>query len=206
MIGLLLAAATAGHAYLLPWGVLFELPVPSERVCAVSSLRYGPPDGKWEHGREEDKPVSCEIRQLVQPGLLLPTWSQPEELAEVRVTYTVQGNQEPRTVTLQAEPLDPGKLAAGTGSFAATVLKAKNDVRAVVTSHVSHPVLVGDAVVGLGKPKDDCRGPGPSAVLQRGESLLDVRPGLLSPSMKVWVAVFTGQKRCSWVQAATQHR
>ena len=121
MIGLLLAAATAGHAYLLPWGVLFELPVPSERVCAVSSLRYGPP-GKWEHGREEDKPVSCEIRQLVQPGLLLPTWSQPEELAEVRVTYTVQGDQEPRTVTLQAEPLDPGKLAARAGFSPGTIV------------------------------------------------------------------------------------
>jgi len=206
MIGLLLAAAVAGHAYVLPWGVLFELPVPGERVCAVSSLRYGPPDGKWERGSEQEKPVSCEVRQLVQPGLLLPTWTAAEELAEVKVTYTLQGSQEERTVMLQAEPLDPEKLAAGPGSFAATVQKVKNDVRSVVTNHASHPVLVGDAFVGLGKPKDDCRGPGPSAVLQKGESLLDVRPGLLSPSMKAWVAVFTGPKRCSWVQAATQHR
>ena len=204
MIALLLAAA--GHAYLLPWGVLFELPVPSERACAISSLQYGPPDGKWQRASQQDKPVSCEVRQFVQPGPLLPTWTEAAEMGEVSVTYTVQGSQEPRTLTLQAEPLDPAKLAAGPGSFAATVQKVKNDVRSVITNHASHPVLVGDAIFGLGKPKDDCRGPGPSAVLQTGESLLDVRPGLLSPSMKAWVAVFTGPKRCSWVQAATQHR
>jgi hypothetical protein len=205
MIGLLAAAAALGHVYLLPWGALFELPVPSERICAVRSLRYGPPDGKSERGSEQDQTVSCEVRQFVQPGLLLPTWSAPAELTEVRVTYTLQGSQEERTVTLQAEPLDAGKLASG-ASLAATVQKVKNDVRSVVTSHSTHPVLVGEAIVGLGKPKDDCRGPGPTAVLQKGESLLDVRPGLLSPSMKVWVAVFSGQKRCSWVQAATEHR
>jgi len=205
MIALLLAAATAGHIYLLPWAALFELPAPSEKACAITSLRYGPPDGKWERGTQQDKAVSCEVRQLVQPGLLLPIWTEPAEMTEVTVTYTVQGSQEPRTVTLQAEALDPGKLSAQ-GSLDATVQKVKDDVRAVVTNRSSRPVLVGDALVGLGKPKDDCRGPGPSAVLQNGESLLDVRPGLLSPSMKVWVAVFTGPKRCTWVQAATSHR
>jgi len=205
MIGLLAAAAAMGHVYLLPWGALFELPVPSERFCAIQLLRYSPPDGKSERARELDQQVSCEIRQFVQPGLLLSTWTAPDQLSEVQVTYTLQGNQEQRTVTLQAEPLDPKDLAGG-ASLAATVQKVKNDVRSLVTSRSTHPVLVGDAIVGLGKPKEDCRGPGPTAVLQKGESLLDVRPGLLSPSMKVWVAVFTGQKRCSWVQAATQHR
>ncbi len=206
MIPLLAAAAAAGHAYLLPWGVLFELPVPGERVCAISSLQFGPSDGKWQRGTQQDKPVSCEVRQLVQPGPLLPTWTEAAEMGEVSVTYTVQGSEEPRTITLQAEPLDAKMLEGPAVALAATVQKVKNDVRSVVTSHASHPVLVGDAIAGLGKPKDGCRGPGPSAVLQKGESLLDVRPGLLSPSMKVWVAVFRGQKRCSWVQAATQHR
>jgi len=204
MIGLLAAAAAAGHVYLLPWGALFQLPVPSERICSVQSLRYGPPDGKSERGSEY-QPVSCEVRQFVQPGLLLPTWSAPDELTEVRVSYTLHGDQQERTVTLQAEPIDAGKLAGGP-SLSATVQKVKNDVRSVVTSHSANPVLVGDAIANLVRPKDDCRGPGPVAMLQKGESLLDVRPGLLSPSMKVWVAVFTGQKRCSWVQAATQHR
>jgi hypothetical protein len=39
-------------------------------------------------------------------------------------------------------------------------------------------------------------------VLQPGESLVDVRPGLLSPSMQVWVAVFTAEKQCKWVEVS----
>jgi hypothetical protein len=68
MIPLLVAAAA--HAYLLPWGLLFELPVPGERACAVSSLHYGPPDGKWERGSQQEKPSransgnsSCRVRR-----------------------------------------------------------------------------------------------------------------------------------------------
>jgi hypothetical protein len=202
----LLAAATAGHAYLLPWGVLFELPVPGERACAISSLRYGPPDGKWERGSQQEKPASCEVRQLVLPGPLLPSWTEAAELAEVKVTYTVQGSDEPQTITLQAEPIDPAALALPAGALTATVQKVKDDVRAVVTSRASRPVLLGDAIASRNKPRDDCRGPGPSAVLQNGESLLDVRPGLLSPSMQVWVAAFTGPRQCTWVKAATRHR
>src|SRR5439155_1683684 len=93
VVALLAAAAAAGHAYVLPWAVLFELPVPGERACAISSLRYGPPDGKWERGTQQDKPASCEFRQFVLPGRLLPSWAEPVELDEVRVTYTVQGSE-----------------------------------------------------------------------------------------------------------------
>jgi hypothetical protein len=206
VIVLLAAAAAAGHAYVLPWAVLFELPVPGERACAISSLRYGPPDGNWERGTQQDKPASCELRQFVLPGPLLPSWAEPVELDEVRVTYTVQGSEEPQTISLTAERIDPAALAASAGSLAATVRKATDNVRSVVTNNASHPVLLGDAIAARNKPKDDCRGPGPSAVLQKGESLLDVRPGLLSPSMQVWVAAFTGPRRCTWVKAATRHR
>ena len=206
MIALLAAAAVAGHAYVLPWAVLFELPVQGEKACAIGSLRYGPPDGKWERGNQQDKPVSCEFRQLVLPGPLLPSWAEPGELDEVRVTYTAQGSDEPQTTSITAERIDPATLAVGPGALTATVQKVKDNVRSVVTSNASHPVLLGDAIAARNRPTDDCRGPGPSAVLQKGESLLDVRPGLLSPSMQVWVAAFTGPKQCSWVKAATRHR
>jgi hypothetical protein len=202
----LLAAAAAGHAYVLPWAVLFELPVRGEKACAVSSLRYGPPDGKWERGSQQEKPASCEFRQFVLPGPLLPVWVEPAELTELRVTYAVQGSDEPQTIALAAESIDPATLAATAGALTATVEKVKGKVRAVITSNASHAVLLGDAIAARNKPRDDCRGPGPAAVLQKGESLLDVRPGLLSPSMQVWVAAFTGPKQCSWVKAATRHR
>jgi hypothetical protein len=201
-----LLAAAAAHAYVLPWAVLFELPVLGEKACAVSSLRYGPPDGKWERGSQQEKPVSCEFRQFVLPGPLLPVWAEPAELTEVRVTYTVQGSDEPQTITLPAESIDLATLAAPAGALTAVVEKMKGNVRAVVTSNASHPVLLGDAIAARNRPRDDCRGPGPATVLQKGESLLDVRPGLLSPSMQVWVAAFTGGRQCTWVKAATRHR
>jgi len=206
VIALLAAAAAAGHVYVLPWAVLFELPVPGEKACAVSSLRYGPPDGKWERGSQQEKPASCEFRQFVLPGPLLPVWAEPAELAEVKVTYTVQGSEQPETISPTADRIDPAALAVEPGALTATVQKVKGNVRSVVTSNASHPVLLGDAIAARNKPRDDCRGPGPVAVLQKGESLLDIRPGLLSPSMQVWVAAFTGARQCAWVKAATRHR
>jgi len=202
----LLAAAAAGHVYVLPWAVLFELPVPGEKACAVSSLQYGPPDGKWERDSQQEKPAPCEFRQFVLPGPLLPVWAEPAELAEVRVTYTVQGSDEPRTISLSAETIDRASLAAPAGALTATVQKVRGNVRSVVTNGAAHPVLLGDAIAARNKPRDDCRGPGPVAVLEKGESLLDLRPGLLSPSMQVWVAAFTGPRQCTWVKAATRHR
>ena len=202
----LLAAAAAAHAYVLPWAVLFELPVAGESACAIASLRFGPPDGKWERGTQQDKPASCEFRQLLLPGPLLPAWAEHADMDEVRVTYTVQGSEEPQTASVRAETIEPKDLAVGAGALTATVQKVRGNVRSVVTSNASHPVLLGDAIAARNKPRDDCRGPGPVAVLQRGESLLDVRPGLLSPSMQVWVAAFTGAKQCTWVKAATRHR
>ena len=76
----------------------------------------------------------------------------------------------------------------------------KSSVRVEVTNKAERPILVGDSVANRGVPKDDCVGPGPAAVLQPGETLVDQRPGLLSPSMKVFVSVFTGEKSCKWVE------
>ncbi len=206
MIALLAALLGAGHAYVLPWGVLFLLPAHGENACAISSLRYSPPGGQWERGSQLDKPASCEFRQQVLPGPLLPVWVEPAEFDEVNVTYTVQGKAEPETISVRAERLDPAQLGVEGASLAATVQKVKGRVRSVVMSNAPHPVLLGDAIASRNKPREACAGPGPAAVLQAGESLLDVRPGLLSPSMQVWVAAFTGAKQCTWVRAATRHR
>jgi hypothetical protein len=198
MITALLAAA---HLYVLPWKMLFMLPAPSEKPCAVTTLRYGPPDGKWESG--SNPPASdCAFRVSVAPGPLLPAWADlpPNEAAELEVSYTVQGAAGPQTVSLKAEKLQPA--AAGAGDFSAKASKVRNSVRVELTNKSEKLVLLGDATALRGRPKDDCFGPGPAAVLQPGETLIDVRPGVLSPSMKIFVSVFTGEKACRWVEVA----
>jgi hypothetical protein len=206
MMALSAALVAAAHAYVLPWGVHFLLPSNREKACAISSLHFGPLDGKWERASQQDKPDTCEFRQFVVPGPLLPIWAEHVEIAEVSVTYTVQGSQEPQTLSLHAETIDPARLTAGRVPLSATVEKVKDRVRAVVTSRAEHPVLLGDAIAARSKPKEGCAGPGPVAVLQRGESLVDVREGLLSKSMDVWVAAFSAQRRCTWVKATTRHK
>jgi len=59
-------------------------------------------------------------------------------------------------------------------------------------------VLLGDAIAARHRPDDACLGNGPQLLLQPGETLVDVRPGLLSKSMQVWVVAFTGPKSCRW--------
>jgi len=198
MIPALLAAA---HLYLLPWKMLFVLPAQSEKPCALTSLRYGPPDGKWESG-SNPQPSNCEFRVSVAPGPLLPAWAElpPKEVGDLEITYTVQGAAKPQTVSVKAEKLEPA--AAGPADFSARASKVKNSVRVELANKSERPILVGDATALRGKPKDDCVGPGPAAVLQPGETLIDVRPGVLSPSMKVFVSVFTGEKECRWVEVA----
>lgn len=194
MIASLLAAA---HLYVLPWKLLFLLPGNS---CGVTSLRYGPPDGRWERG-SNPQPGDCAFRVSLLPGPLLPVWVEPGPSAgDLDVTFTVQGSEKPQTVSLKAEPLTPGPVAPGDLSAKAT--KVKNSVRVEVTNKSDKPVLLGDSVAARGKPKDDCVGPGPAAVLAPGETLFDQRPGLLSPSLQIWVSVFTGEKECRWVAVA----
>jgi hypothetical protein len=134
------------------------------------------------------------------PGPLLPSWvdDAPPDTGEVDVTYTVQGAEKPSVVSLKAET--PGMLAGDGAGLAARAQKVKDQVRVEVTNKGDKPVLLGDAVAARNRPRDACLGPGPAAVVQPGETLVDVRPGLLSKSMQVWVAVFTSPKNCKWVE------
>ena len=198
---MILTLIAAAHLYVLPWKMLFMLPADSEKPCAVTSLRYGPPDGSWESG-SNPPPSGCAFRVSVLPGHLLSVWGElpPTPAGEVRVTYTVQGSAKPQTTTVKAEALSPG--AAHSADFSAEASKEKKGVRVEVTNRSERPLLVGDATALRGKPKDNCLGPGPAAVLQPGETLIDVRPGIVSPSMQVFVSVFTGEKQCKWVGIA----
>jgi hypothetical protein len=76
----------------------------------------------------------------------------------------------------------------------------KNSVRVEVKNGGRGPVLLGDAVASRTRPRDACVGAGPQMLLKAGETLVDVRPGLLSPSMQVWAAAFTGPKECRWTE------
>jgi hypothetical protein len=198
MITALLAAA---HLYVLPWKMLFLLPAESAKPCAVTTLRYGPLDGTWEGG--SNPPANdCEFRVSVAPGPLLPAWVElpPQEAGDLAVTYTVQGASRPETVSVKAEKLLPAP--ARSSDFVAKASKVGSRVRVELTNKSDKPLLLGDATALRGKPKDDCMGPGPAAVLQPGETLLDQRPGILSPSMKVFVSVFTGERTCRWIEVA----
>ena len=194
ILGLILAA---GHLYVLPSKVLFLLPA-DEKSCGVTSVRYGPSDGKWETGSNLAAP-DCQFKVAVKPGELLPAWSDPAGKTmsgPIDVTYTIHGGEKPRVVTLQPEKIEPATGA----QLAATSAKEKKGVRVEVTNKSEKPVMLGDSVAARGKPKDDCVGPGPAAVLQPGETLVDVRPGLLSKSMAVWVSEFSDEKTCKWVE------
>jgi hypothetical protein len=197
----MIALLAAAHLYLFPeqHRALFLLPA-SEKACGLASLRYGPSDGKWERG-SNIKASSCEFRVHVMPGPLLPSWvdDAPPDAGEVEVTYTMQGAEKAQVVSLKAETL--GTLAADGAGLTARAQKVKDKVRVEVTNKGDKPVLLGDAAAARSRPRDACLGPGPAAVLQPGETLVDVRPGLLSKSMQVWLAVFTSPKTCKWVEA-----
>jgi len=191
----MIALFAAAHLYVLPWKLLFLLPGSS---CGITMLRYGPADGKWERG-SNPQPADCEFHVTVTPGPLLAAWvDKGPSGGDLDVSYQVQGSDKMQTVSLKAEEVTPQPVEAA--ELKATASKVKNSVRVEVTNTGQKPVLLGDSVALRGKPKDDCVGPGPSAVLQPGETLVDQRPGLLSPSMKVWVAAFTGEKQCRWVE------
>ena len=198
---MILSLIAAAHLYVLPWKMLFMLPAESEKPCGVTSLRYGPADGSWESGSNPPA-ADCQFRVSVDPGHLLSAWGDlpPKPAADVEVTYTVQGAQKPQTVTVKAEQLAP--TAAAGADFSAKASKVRNSVRVELTNKSSRPLLVGDAVAARTRPRDECVGTGAAAALQPGETLVDQRPGLLSKSMQVFVAVFTGEKACKWVEVA----
>jgi hypothetical protein len=193
----MIALLAAGHLYVTLGKLLFLLPA-SDKVCGIATLRYGPASGKWERGSNPPQ-ATCEFRQFVEPGPLLPVWGEAgKDTEELEVTYQLAGEAQPQTVTLKPETLEPSAKA----SLSSTARKVKGRVRVEVKNEGDAAVLIGDATAARNKPKDACLGGGPTAALAPGETLVDVRPGLLSPSMKAWVAVFTGEKDCRWVEVA----
>ncbi len=210
----MIALLAAAHLYLLPWPgespkALFLLPTEGESGCAIGSLTFGAPDGSWSGGSGGQK-ASCEFRQWVEPGGLLPSWVDSGKItpgAEVEVTWTLQGGRatgKEHTATLKPEPVDPSALKASAAGFSGTVTKVKDNARVELKNGGknggSAPVLLGDAVAARNKPGDSCVGAGPQVFLQPGETLVDVRPGLVSKSMQIWAAMFTGPTQCRWVE------
>ena len=210
----MIALLAAAHLYLFPWPgqptkALFLLPSEGERACGIGTLTFGAPDGSWSSGSAGSR-VSCEFRQWVQPDSLLPAWVEATKIVsgtEVEVTWTLQGGRatgKRHTATLRAEQAPVDALKSSPLRLSATAAKVKSNVRVEVKNAGSDPVLVGDAIAARNKPDDSCIGNGPQVLLAPGEALVDVRPGLLSKSMQVWTAVFTGPKQCRWV--AVQRR
>ena len=194
---MLFALLAAAHVYVLPWKLLFLLPAPA-KACGLTSVRYGPADGKWERGSNLNAP-DCQFRVSVSPDHLLPAWGDPgPSPGDLEATFTAQGSDEPKNASLKPEPFTPAPVHPG--ALSAKAAKVGSAVRVEVKNVSDTPVLLGDAVALRAFPKDPCLGPGPAAVIAPGETLVDQRPGLLSPSMKVYVAAFTGEKQCKWVE------
>jgi len=150
--------------------------------------------------------ASCEFRQIVQPDGMMPAWIDAGKVvpgAEIEVTWTLQGGGAKGTghkATLKAESVPPDALRSTAAGLSATAAKVKSKVRVDVRNGGQGPILLGDAIAARNRPDDSCVGAGPQVLLQPGETLVDTRPGLLSKSMKVYAAGFTGPKSCKWVE------
>jgi hypothetical protein len=189
----MIALLAVGHIYVALGKLLFLLPA-SETACELSTLRYGPATRKWEKGSNPTQ-ANCAFRQFVEPGALIPVWGDAGQGDEdLEVTYEVGKEGKAKTVTLKQESFK----ASSDLNLSAAAHKVKSSVRVEVKNDGDAPVLAGDAVVARSKPRESCEGNGPTAAIPPGETLVDIRPGLLSPSMKAWVAVFTSEKDCSW--------
>ena len=204
----MIALLAAAHMYLFQWPgqppkALFLLQ--GEGACAIGTITFGSPDGSWSGG-SAGAPADCEFRQSVQPDGLLPIWVDAAKAApgaDVDVTWTVAGkggNAKGRSATLKVVPVAADSLKTSAGGLSATARKVKNSVRVELKNGGDGPLLVGDTVAARSRPEDSCVGGGPQVLLQPGETLVDTRPGLLSKSMQVWAAAFTGPKQCRWVE------
>jgi hypothetical protein len=201
-----IALLAAAHAYLFLWPgqpakVLFLLP--GEGACGIGTITFGAPDGSWTGGSAGAE-ASCEFRQSVQPDSLLPIWVDAAKAtpgSDIEVAWTVQGGAaKGRSVTLKAEPVGVDSLKPSGTGLVAKATKVKKSVRVELKNGGSTALLFGDAVAARSRPDDSCVGNGPQILLQPGETLVDTRPGLLSKSMQVWAAAFTGPKQCHWVE------
>lgn len=202
----MIALLAAAHAYLFFWPgqptkALFLLP--AEGACGIGTLTFGAPDNSWTGGSAGAN-ASCEFRQSVQPGSLLPIWvdaAKAKPGGDIEVAWTVQGSgAKGHSLTLKAEPVAVESLKASAVGLSAKATKVKNSVRVELKNGASTALLFGDAVAARNRPDDSCVGSGPQILLQPGETMVDTRPGLLSKSMQVWAAAFTGPKQCRWVE------
>lgn len=201
----MIALLAAAHMYLFQWPghpskALFMLQ--GEGACGIATITFGAPDGSWSGG-SLGTPANCEFRQSVNPGGLLPTWVDAAKAApgtDVEVAWTLAGKGKGRSATVKAEPIAADSLKASAAGLSAKATKVKDSVRVELKNGGEGPVLVGDAVAARNRPDDSCVGAGPQVLLQPGETLVDTRPGLLSKSMQVWAAAFTGPKNCKWVE------
>ena len=206
----MIALFAAAHLYLFQWPgqppkALFLLPTEGEGACGIATITFGAPDGSWSGGAALAQ-VSCEFRQSVQPGSLLPAWvdaAKAQPGADIEVAWTLKGGGakgKGHSATVKPEAVALDALKASAAGLSAGATKVKNSVRVELKNGGDGPVLLGDAVAARSRPKDDCVGNGPQVLLQPGETLADLRPGLLSKSMQVWAAAFTGPKQCRWVE------
>jgi hypothetical protein len=201
-----IALLAAAHLYLFQWSdgpakALFLLP--GDGACGIGTITFGAPDGSWSGGSAGTK-ANCEFRQVVQPDSLLPVWVDPAKAtpgAAVDVAWTLAaGKGKGQTVTLKPLPIAPDSLKTSASGLSASATKVKKSVRVELKNGSDGPILIGDAVAARNRPKDTCVGAGPQVLLQPGETLVDTRPGLLSKSMQVWAAAFTGPKQCHWLE------
>ena len=206
----MIALISAAHLYLFQWPgeppkALFLLPAEGENACGIGPVNFGAPDGSWSSGSAGSQ-ASCEFRQSVQPDSLLPAWMDAGKAAggaEVEVAWTLQGggaSGKGHKTTLRAEAIAADALRTSPSGLSATATKVKNNVRVELKNGASGPILIGDAVAARNRPGDTCVGAGPQVLLRPGETLVDTRPGLLSKSMQVWVAAFTGPRSCKWIE------
>lgn len=209
---LLATLLAAGHLYLFQWPgqparLLMMLPGEGENACGVGPVNFGPSDNSWSSGSAGTNP-ECTFRQSVLPGSLLPLWvdaGKAKAGVPLEVAWTLAGggaSGKGHSATLTAQPVAIDELKASPAGLHASAAKVKGNVRVEVKNGGTGPLLLGDAVAARTRPKDACVGAGPQVLLQPGETLVDVRPGLLSPSMQVWAAAFTGPKACRWVEIA----
>jgi hypothetical protein len=198
---MIIALLAAGHIYVTLGRLLLLLPA-TEKTCAVQQVRFGPKDRSWERGANPPG-GDCQFQQFVEPGAQEPLWADPgsDTRADLEVVYKVTGEAQPKLVTLKEEALEPGSQT----HLSAHGRKVKSRVRVEVKNTGDTAVLAGDVIASLSKPHDSCLGNGPTAAIPPGETLVDLRPGLLSPSMKAWVAVFTTDTACRWVEVPMHH-
>jgi len=193
---MMIALLAAGHIYVTLGRLLLLLPA-TEKTCAVQQVRFGPKDRSWERGANPPG-GDCQFQQFVEPGAQEPIWADPgsDTKPDLEVVYQVPGEARPKLVTLKEEPLEPAAAA----HLSAHARKIKSRVRVEVKNTGDAAVLAGDVIASRTKPHDSCQGNGPTAAIPPGETLVDIRPGLLSPSMNAYVAVFTSEKHCHWLE------